>query len=341
MARRGAQPLRGVQTKSSVIVRRRHLMCAALVPALAAPWPVLAESIDRPVRIGWLGNTEGGTPQARGIREALLDELQRRGWIRGRNLEIEFRFAEGVTDRLAVLARELVGLQVDLIVVVGAVGAVAAKQATQSIPVVFVSVPAPVEQGLVSSLARPGGNLTGLSTQSDELIGKRLELLRQAFPRTARVAVLGSGSAVQSELVNLAGAALGLQLLHTAAQHPQALASTVAALSHADAWFVNDSQMHFVHRKNIVTLLAQQRKPAIYPVPIFVEEGGLMSYSVDQKEQFRRAGELVDRILRGAKPADIPVEQPIKFVLALNLASAQAQGLVIPQSLVLRAEIFG
>lgn len=323
-----------------MIIRRRHLVWTVLWPALTAPWSVLAQLKDRPVRIGWLGNTEGGTPQARAIREALLDELQRRGWIRGRNLAIEFRFAEGVTDRLAGLARELVELQVDLIIAVGA-GAAAARQATQSIPVVFVSVSAPVEQGLVSSLARPGGNLTGLSTQSDELIGKRLGLLKEAFPRTTRVAVLGSGSAVQTELVNLAGAALGLQLLHTRAQHPEALASTIAALSHADAWFVNDSQMYFAHRKSIVTLIAQQRKPAIYPVPIFVEEGGLMSYSVDQKEQFRRAGELVDRILRGVKPADIPVEQPIKFALALNLASARAQGLLIPQSLVLRAdEIF-
>ena len=139
-------------------------------------------------------------------------------------------------------------------------------------------------------------------------------------------------------MVNSAGAALGLQLLHTRALHPEALASTIAALSHADAWFVTDSQMHFAHRKNIVAFIAQQRKPAIHPVPIFVEEDGLMSYSVDQKEQFRRAGELVDRILRGVKPADIPVEQPTKFALALNLASARAQGLLISQALVLRAD---
>lgn len=324
-------------------VRRRELVCTGLWPVLAAPWaPVLAQPRERAVRIGWLGNTEGGTPQSRAIREALFDELQRRGWVRGLNLEVEFRFAEGVTDRLPVLARELVALRVDLIIVVGATGAAAAGRASQSIPVVFVGVPAPVEQRLVSSLARPGGNLTGLSTQGDELIGKRLELLKEAFPRISRIAVLGAGSAAQTELVNLAGASLGLQLLHTQAPHPEALASTISALSHTDAWFVNDGQMLFAHRKHVVALIAQQRKPAIYPLPIFVEEGGLMSYSVDQKEQFRRAGELVDRILRGAKPADIPVEQPSKFALVLNLASAKAQGLVIPQSLVLRAsEIFG
>ena len=324
-----------------MIYQRRHLLCVALWPALAAPRPLLAQSTNRPVRVGWLGNTEGGTPQARAIREALLDELQRRGWVRGRNLEIEFRFAEGVADRLAVLARQLVELQVDLIIAVGTAGAAAARQATQSIPVVFVSVTAPVEQGLVSSLARPGGNLTGLSTQSNELIGKRLELLKEAFPRIIRVAVLGSGLAVQTELISLAGPALGLQLLHARAQHPEALASTIAALARADAWFVDESQMHFVHRKSIVTLIGQQRKPAMYPGPIYVEEGGLMSYSVDPKDQFRRAAELVDRILRGSKPADIPVEQPIKFALALNLASAKVQGLVIPQSLASRAdEIF-
>lgn len=173
---------------------RHHLLGFGLGAALTAPWLAFAQPKDKLVRIGWLGNTEGGTPQARAIREALLDELQRRGWVQGRNLVIEFRFAEGVLDRFAAHTRELVERQVDLIVAVGATGAAAARQATRTIPVVFVSVPAPVEQGLVASLARPGGNLTGLSTQSNELVGKRLELLKQAsiclwrtvaFPHTA------------------------------------------------------------------------------------------------------------------------------------------------------------
>ena len=321
-----------------MIDRRRHLLAAVLGAALAAPGTAFAQPKDRLVRIGWLGNTEGGTPQARAIREALLDELQRRGWVQGRNLVIEFRFAEGVADRFAGHTRELVERQVDLIVAVGATGGAAARQATRTIPVVFVSVTAPVEQGLVASLARPGGNLTGLSTQSDELIGKRLELLKQAFPRTARVAVLSTGSAAQAELINVAAKALGLQLLHTRAEHADELAPAIATLSHADAWFIDESQMHFANRKTIVESIARQRKAAIYPVTTFVEEGGLMSYSADLKDQFRRAAEMVDRILRGAKPADIPVEQPTKFTLALNLATAKALGLTIPQSLLLRAD---
>jgi len=316
---------------------RRQLL-AAILGLLAAPGQAFAQPKDRLVRIGWLGNTEGGTPRSRAIRAALLDELQRRGWVQGRNLVVEFRFAEGVLDRYPVHARELIERQVDLIVAVTALGAVAAAQATRTIPVVFVSVSAPVEQGLVSSLARPGGNLTGLSTQADELIGKRLELLREASPRSTRVALLGTASAAQVELANVAAKALGLQLLLAQAAHVDDLAPAIAALPQADAWFINENQMHFAHRKTIVELIARQRKPAIYPVSTFVEEGGLMSYSVDQKDQFRRAGEIVDRILRGARPADIPVEQPTKFTLALNRTTAKALGLAIPQSLLLRAD---
>jgi len=316
---------------------RRQLL-AAILGLLAAPGQAFAQPKDRLVRIGWLGNTEGGTPRSRAIRAALLDELQRRGWVQGRNLVVEFRFAEGVLDRYPVHARELIERQVDLIVAVTALGAVAAAQATRTIPVVFVSVSAPVEQGLVSSLARPGGNLTGLSTQADELIGKRLELLREASPRSTRVALLGTASAAQVELANVAARALGLQLLLAQAAHVDDLAPAIAALPQADAWFINENQMHFAHRKTVVELIARQRKPAIYPVSTFVEEGGLMSYSVDQKDQFRRAGEIVDRILRGARPADIPVEQPTKFTLALNRTTAKALGLTLPQSLLLRAD---
>ena len=317
---------------------RRQLLAAVVGAGLAASWQAFAQPKDRLVRIGWLGNTEGGTPQARAIREALLNELQRRGWIQGRNLMIEFRFVEGVLDRYPMHARELVERQVDLIVAVSAAGAAAAKQATRTIPVVFVSVSAPVEQSLVSSLARPGGNLTGVSTQSDELVGKRLELLKEAFPRTATVAVLGSGMAAQTEALNLAAAVLGLRLLHTRAASADELAPAIAGLPRADAWFIDEGLLHFASRRTIVDSIARQRKPAIYPALAFVEEGGLMSYSVDQKDQFRRAGEMVDRILRGAKPADIPVEQPTRFTLALNVVAAKAMGLAFPQKLLLRAD---
>ena len=317
---------------------RRQLLSAFLGAALGAPWPAFAQPKDAPIRIGWLGNTEGGTPQARAIRAALLDELQRRGWVQGRNLTIEFRFAEGVAERYPLHARQLVDAQVDLIVAVGAPGAAAARQATKTIPVVFVSVDAPVEQGLVSSLARPGGNLTGQSTQSNELVGKRLQLLKEAFPRVARVAVLDMAVAAQMTMANQAAMALGLQLTYTRADNADELATAIAALPHADAWFVNDSQVNFAHRRAIVEAIARQRKPAIYPATAFVREGGLMAYSVDLVDQFRRAGEMVDRILRGTRPADIPVEQPTKFVFAVNLSAARAQGLTMPQTLLLRAD---
>ncbi len=322
-----------------MIRQRRGLLVAIGSAGLTASWPAFPQPKDRLVRIGWLGNTEGATPQARAIRESLLGELQRRGWVQGRNLAIEFRFVEGVLDRYPAHARELVERQVDLIVAVSAAGALAAKHATQTLPVVFVSVAAPVERGLVTSLARPGGNLTGVSTQSEELVGKRLELLKEAFPRAATVAVLGSGLAAQTEALDLAAAVLGLRLLHTrGAANADELVTAIAALARADAWFVHESQLHFVHRRTIVDSIASQRKPAIVPVSAFVEEGGLMSYSVDQKDQFRRAGEMVDRILRGAKPADIPVEQPTRFTLSVNPAAAKAIGLTFAQKLLLRAD---
>ena len=203
-------------------------------------------------------------------------------------------------------------LQVDLIVVVGAVGAAAAKQAPPVDPRGICRGACAGGTGPGVQPGPAGRQPYGLSTQSDELIGKRLELLRRRFRAPPASRCWARVRRLQTELVNLAGAALGLQLLHTAAQHPRGAGlDGRRAVARRCLGFVNDGQLHFAHRKNIVTLIARQRKPAIYPLPIFVAEGGLMSYSVDQKEQFRRAGELVDRVLRGAKPADIPVEQPI------------------------------
>jgi len=317
------------------MMQRRALV--AVVAALAAPKPMLAQQPGKPVRIGWLGNTAPGTPEAFAIWDAFRLELQRRGWSEGRNVVFERRFAEGVADRFPQLARELIESKVDVIVASSGRAASAAKKATDTIPVVFASVPGPVEQGLVASLARPGGNLTGLATLGNELTGKRLELLKEAFPRISRVAVLSSGPEADQEAQRTA-AALGVQLLTTRAQRAEDLPGAIAALPQADAWFVQDGLMHFANRRTIVELVAKQVKPAIYPHVIYVEAGGLMSYSVDLKDQFRRAAGYVDRILRGAKPADLPVEQPTQFELAINLKTAKALGLAIPKNMLLRAE---
>lgn len=316
--------------------RRRVLL--GLVAVLLTPRLVLAQPYDRLIRIGWLGNSAPNSPQARAIADAFRGELRQRGWVEGRNLVIEFRYAEGVRDRFPTLAREMVELKVDLIVASSGTAAQAAKEATGKIPIVFASVPTPVQRGLVASLARPGGNLTGLATLSDELVGKRLELLKEAIPHIRRVAILGPPDMASNRDAELAGAKLNLQPLLSPAQDAQDLAGAIAAGAQADAWFIQDHPTYFANRKTIVELVSKQRKPAIYPHAIYVEDGGLMSYSVDLKDQFRRAAEMVDRILRGAKPADLPVELPTKFELVVNLKSAKALGLTIPPSLLVRAD---
>jgi putative ABC transport system substrate-binding protein len=318
-----------------MITRRRVAVgCAA---ALVSRQLALAQQPGKVYRIGWLGNSPPVTPEALAIWDAFRLELLRCGWSEGRDVVFERRFAEGAADRFPRLARELIEQKVDVIVATSGNAAFAAKKATDTIPIVFASVPRPVEQGLVASLARPGGNLTGLATQSFELEGKRLQLLKEAFPRIVRVAVL-TAELDQTEELRRAAAALGIELLSVKAQRAEDLVGAVAAGTHAEAWFVADHALYFARRKTVVEHITLQRKPAIYPHIVYVEAGGLMAYAVELKDQFRRAAVFVDKILRGAKPADLPVEQPTKFEFVINLKTAKALGLTIPQSVLLRAD---
>ena len=305
--------------------------------ALVAPRWATAQPPERVRRIGWLGNSAPVTAEGIAVWDAFRLELHRLGWVEDRHLAFERRFAEGDVDRFAPLARELIDRKVELIVAVNGPAARAAQHATATLPIVFASVTNPVEQGLVASLARPAGNLTGMATQGDETVGKRLQLLKEMLPRTLRVAVLAEAGDTGAALLR-AASVLGMELLMARASRSEDLPAAIASGARADAWFVTDQALYFAQRKTIVELIAAQRRPAFYPQAVYVHAGGLASYSVDLKDHFRRAAGVVDKVLRGARPADIPVEQPTKFELTINLKTAAALGLKIPQSVLLRAD---
>jgi len=321
-------------------MRRRDftiLIAGAAVTPIIGSSPARGQQPDRRYRVGWLGNSKLNTPPTIAFWDAFRLELQRRGWTEGQNVAFEQRFAEGVPERFPQHVRELLELKVDLIVAVGGGAAAAARNATDAIPVVFLIVSDPLRQKLVVSLARPGGNLTGLSSQANETVGKRLELLKEAFPRVVRIAYLPEGASID-EQANQAAHALGLQLLPAPVRQAEDLPSAIAELAHADAWYVSDHPRYFSHFRTVVALIAAQGKPAMYPAAHFVREGGLMSYSLDLFNQARDAAGFVDRILRGAKPADLPVQQPTKFELVINLKTAKALGITISESFLARAD---
>jgi putative tryptophan/tyrosine transport system substrate-binding protein len=318
------------------MITRRSVALVACAAALVSQRRALANQPPRIKRVGWIASSAPVTPEVAVLWDAFHLELQRLGWTEGRDVVFERRFTEGVVDRLPRLVREVIERKVDLIVATGA-SALAAKQATETIPIVFVAVRDPVAEGLAASLARPSGNLTGLSSQSPELVGKRLQLLKETAPRIVRVAYL-TNEAHADPALRHAAAVLGIKLLPAKAQRAEDLVAAFAAGKQADAWFVHDRSMHFAQRKTIVDLVAIQRKPAIYPHTAFTEAGGLMSYAVDLKDQFRRAAGYVDQVLRGAKPADLPVQQPTKFEFAINLKTAKALGLTFSQAVRMRAD---
>jgi putative ABC transport system substrate-binding protein len=315
--------------------RRVFLWMAAL--SAIAPSIVRAQQAGKVIRIGWLGNSPLDAPETLAPWDAFRAELRNRGWSEGRNLVFVTRFAAGVSERHPQHVRELIDANVDLIVATSGPAARAAKRATDTIPVVFASIPDPVEQGLVASLGRPGGNLTGLTTLGVDLAGKRMQLLKEAFPAATRIGVLTDPAANLDRLVDYAGR-LGVQLLRTGVTRAEDLAGAMRSLSGADAWFVGDQALYYANRRTIIDLVAEQRKPAMYPSTFFVDAGGLMAYSVAQKGQYRRLAELVDRILRGANPADLPVEQPTEFEIAFNLKTARALGLKVSPALLARAD---
>jgi putative ABC transport system substrate-binding protein len=304
-----------------------------------------AQPAGKSARIGYL---DDGTAAS---NEALLDPFRQQmgqlGWVEGKNLTIEYRFGEPKGPaRLAELAAELVGLKVDLIVVTATSAALAAKKVTNTIPIVMSSVGDPVGQGIVVSLARPGGNITGLASLTGDLGGKRLEILKEAIPKSTLVALFmgsdrGRGGELQAKVIRAAAPALGLKVeVFGVTGEPERLdkAFQTAARERFHAIITTSGPAIFAERKRIVTLATKHRLPGIFPQKEFVEEGGLIFYGVDRPDQYRRAAVYVDKILKGAKPADLPVERPTKFEFVINLKTAKQIGLIIPPNVLARAD---
>jgi len=290
-------------------------------------------------RIGYLDNSTASSVAI--LLDAFRQELSKLGWIEGKNITIEYRFAEQKNERLPELVSDLVRLKVDLIVTVGRGPALAAKSATTTIPIVMTSPGDPVGEGLVASLARPGGNVTGFSGLPTELNSKRLEILKDAVPKLAQVGLLrGSAIALQLKEIRPAALALKLKLEEIETQYdPKSLenAFKTAKQKQVGAIMTTTTLPFFAERKRIVELAGKYRLPAIYFQKEFVDEGGLMSYGVDFDDLFRRTAVYVDKILKGAKPADLPVQQPTKFQFVINLKAAKQIGLTIPPDVLARA----
>jgi putative tryptophan/tyrosine transport system substrate-binding protein len=278
------------------------------------------------------------------ILEVFLQGLRTRGYVEGQTLAIEWRYAEGRAERFAELAAELVRLPVDLIVAVSTPAALAAKQATATIPVVMVYVADPIGTGLVTSLARPGGNLTGVSDMATDLSAKRLELLKEAVPSLSRVAVLWNaadpGMVLRFREIEAAARALGMTLHSYEVRGPEAFEPAFAAMTRErpEALFVVAEVLTLTHRCRILDFAAQHRLPAMYEFGLFVREGGLMAYGPKLTDTFERGAYYVDKLVKGGKPADLPVEQPISFELVVNLKTAEALGLALTPSLLLQAD---
>jgi putative ABC transport system substrate-binding protein len=325
-------------------MERRTFMAVLTGGVAVAPFAAEAQQATKIARIGYLRTNLAANPH---LPEAFRQGLRDLGYVEGRNVVIEYRDAEGKFERLPALAAELVALKVDVIVAGGTPHALAAKQATRTLPIVFIGAGDPVTSGLVTSLARPGGNVTGLSMLTPELVGKRLELLKQAVPRVSRVAVLWQpgdyGERTEKDILKEAevtARALGVRLQVVEARGPQDFDRAFSDMTRAraGALIVLGSSMFFTERRRLVDLAAKNRLPAVYSARDSVDAGGLMAYGPNLADMFRRAATYVDKILKGAKPGDLPVEQPTKFELVINLKTAKALGLSIPESLLKRAD---
>ena len=309
---------------------------------LAAPLAD-AQLTGKVYRIGYLGAVSA-TANPRTL-EAFRQGLRELGWIEGQNIVIEYRWAEGKSDRLPDLAAELVRLKVDVILAGPSTNTLAAKKATGTIPIIMVGVGEPVEQGLIASLGRPGGNVTGLSFGvGSDITGKGLELLKETLPRIRRVTILSnptnSGSVLGARNAKAVARALGVNLQLLAARGPDQFDGVFAAIAkdRGEALLVMPDSMFLAQRTRLADLAATSRLPAAYCCREHVEAGGLISYGPSLPDLWRRSAGYVDRILKGARPADMPVEQPTKFELAINLKTAKALGVTIPPSLLLRAD---
>jgi putative ABC transport system substrate-binding protein len=320
------------------------LIVTLAIAILAAPLSAEAQQPGKVPRIGVLSPFSPGSESIRPAVEAFHQGLRDLGWIPGKNVTIDYRWAEEKYEQLPDLANELVRLKVDVIFAMSVPAILAAKRATSTVPIVFESLGDPVVIGLVASLARPGGNLTGLSGLAPELSGKRLQLLKEAVPGLTRVAVLANPSnpmaAPLLRETEVAARALGVRLQVLEVREPGKIAGAFAAMAgeQAEALVVLQDPLLFSQVKQILSLVAKRRLPAIYVESGWVPAGGLMSYAPSLTDQYRRAATYVDKILKGAKPADLPVEQPTRFELVINLKTAKALGLAIPQTILIRAD---
>ena len=301
-----------------------------------------AEQAPRVFRIGLL--FAGSTDSPLRSLEALRHDLSERGYVDGKNIYFEYRFAEGNADRLPVLAAELVRLKVDLILTSGGPASLAAKKATTTIPIVMAGVGDPVRLGLIASLAQPGGNITGTTDLGPELVGKRLEILKEAVPRVSRVAFLVNAASGSRQMMLTDAEAVGrqlgvkLQALQVQGPNPDFVgALRAAAAERAGAVITSPDPLIAAHRKRILELLAKTRLPTMHPHAAWTDAGGLMSYGTDLPDLYRRAAVYVDKILKGRKPADLPVEQPMKFEFVVNLTTAKQIGVTIPPNVLVRA----
>jgi putative ABC transport system substrate-binding protein len=321
-------------------VKRREFI--TLLGGAAASWPLAARAQQKGKlpTIGFLGAASPSTWKS--YVSAFEQRLGELGWIEGRSVAIEYRWAEGRDSRFAELAGEFVRLKVDVIVTAGS-AILAAKQATSFIPIVFAVASDPLGAGMVTSLSRPGGNVTGLSLQAPELAGKRIGLLREVLPALRRLAVLGntgySAAALEMDEVEAKARSLSLEVFRAEAGRAEDIAPAIEGLKrNADALYVCTDSLTNANQVQISTLAIGARLPTMLGAKTNVETGGLMSYGPNLPDLFRRAAEYVDKILRGAKPGDLPVEQPTKFELVLNLKTAKALGLEIPPTLLARAD---
>ena len=323
-------------------MERRTFMMMVAGGLLAAPLAAEAQPAGKVYRVGVLSTSPPSA--AYRFSELLRQSLRDLGYVEGLNLAIEWRHTEGKAERWDDLAADLVRLKVDVIVAPVPAAVFAAKRATTLIPIVMVNTPDPVQLGLVASLGRPGGNITGTTSLTADLSIKQLELLKEAVPRASRIAVLWNSSNPWHPLavkgVEAGARSLGVQLQVLQVRGPEEFDNAFAAMTRerSGAVLVLADPMTFFHRTRLAALAAKHRLPAMYGLREHTEVGGLMSYWADSADLYRRAAYFVDKILKGAKPADLPVEQPTKFELVINLKTARALGLTIPQSLLLRAD---
>ncbi len=331
-----------LRPQAQMIDKALTLIVAFTLSVLLTPPATEAQQRAHLPRVGYLGTSSASLEPE--LVKAFREGLRDLGYVEGQNILIEYRWAEGNYQRFPDLVADLVNLKVDLILTAGTPGALAAKRATQTIPIVMAVTGDAVGTGLVSSLARPGGNLTGLTTMVPDLEGKRLEILREVVPKlTTLVVLLNTANpltAIQWEQTKISAKTLGIQLQPVELRRPEEFNDAFAkvARQRPDGITMVADRFLLAHRMQIVDFVAKTRLPAIYPYRDFVVAGGLMSYSPSYEDLFRRSATYVDKILKGAKPSDLPIEQPTKFELLVNMKTAKTLGVPIPPSLLLRAD---